>query len=206
MTAPPSFPSLAGQGWSITKKPTFHTLIAAHASGREVRDALYQNPIWDFELVFEALDSTPTGSYGAAGPQSLQSLMGLFLSCQGQLSTFLYTDPTDCSVGAQPIGTGDGATLTFAMVRSMGAFSEPVGWVTNVSQLTINGAPLSSGWSIIAPNTLVFAAAPASGAAIAASFTYAFQCRFAEDVVVFEQFMSGLWKADSVKFRSVRDF
>ncbi len=206
MTTPPSFPALAGQGWSITKKPTFNTLIAGHTSGREVRDALYQNPIWEFELVFDALDSTTGGTYGGVGAQSLQTLMGLFLSCQGQYSTFLYTDPSDCSVSAQSIGTGDGVKTAFTMVRSMGAFSEPVGWVTNVSQIILNGAPLSTGWSVSAPNTLTFATAPNSGASIAASFTYAFQCRFAEDSVVFEQFMSGLWKTDSVKFRSVRDF
>ncbi len=47
MTTPPSFPTLAGLGWSSHKKPTFSTLVAPHVSGREVRDALYQNPIWD---------------------------------------------------------------------------------------------------------------------------------------------------------------
>ena len=42
MTTPPSFPSLAGQGWSVHKKPIFSTIVASHVSGREVRDALYQ--------------------------------------------------------------------------------------------------------------------------------------------------------------------
>src|SRR5579862_2349234 len=47
---PPSFPTLAGLGWSVHKKPVFSTVVASHVSGREVRDALYQNPIWQFEL------------------------------------------------------------------------------------------------------------------------------------------------------------
>src|SRR5580658_9817490 len=96
MTTPPSFPTLAGLGWSVHKKPVLSTIVASHVSGREVRDALYQNPIWQFELTFNALDSA--SSYIGVGAQSLQSLMGFFLQCQGQYSTFLYTDPTDSAV------------------------------------------------------------------------------------------------------------
>ena len=57
MTTPPSFPTLTGLGWSVHKKPLFSTIVAAHVSGREVRNALYQNPIWQFELTYEGLDS-----------------------------------------------------------------------------------------------------------------------------------------------------
>ena len=94
MTMPPSFPTLPGLGWSVHKKPVFSTLVASHVSGREVRDALYQNPIWQFELTFDALSSSPT-SYPGAGANSLQALMGFFLQMQGQFGTFLYNDPTD---------------------------------------------------------------------------------------------------------------
>ena len=55
--APPSFPKLAGQGWSVHKKPSFATIVAPHASGREVRAALYQYPIWQFEAAFDGLAS-----------------------------------------------------------------------------------------------------------------------------------------------------
>ena len=47
-------------------------------------------------------------------------------------------------------------------------------------------------------------AEPMSGAAIAASFAYAFLCRFDEDAAEFEQAMQNLWRLDSLKFRSVR--
>jgi hypothetical protein len=68
----------------------------------------------------------------------------------------------------------------------------------------LNNVLQSSGWSLSQPNSLVFTSAPASGAAVTATFTYAFQCRFADDNLDFEQFMQNLWKADSVKFKSVR--
>src|ERR1700689_4818863 len=109
MTTPPSFPTLAGLGWSVHKKPAFSTVVASHVSGREVRDALYQNPIWQFELTIDALSSSPA-SYPGAGVNSLQTLMGFFLQMQGQFGTFLYADPTDNAVTGEAIATGDGAT------------------------------------------------------------------------------------------------
>lgn len=203
MTQPPAFPTLPGQGWSVHKKPTFSTLVAKHTSGREVRDQLWQYPLWEFEATFDALASDSV-SYPGLGAQSLQSLMGLFLQCQGQFGTFLYTDPTDNSVTNQGVATGDGATTIFTLPRTLGGFIEPVGWVTNLASVSLGGVNQSSGWSLTTPNSLVFATAPASGALIAANFSYAFQCRFLEDTQDFEQFMQNLWALKSLKFRSVR--
>lgn len=122
----PVFPVLPGQGWSVHKKPAFATIVAPHVSGREVRDALYVNPIWEFETSFDGMDSS-SSSYPGLGAQSLQSLMGLFLQCQGQFGTFLYYDPTDYSVSGQVFGTGNGSTTSFQLLRTLGGFGE---WVT----------------------------------------------------------------------------
>ena len=152
MSALPVFPQLAGQGWSVHKKPTFSTLVASHVSGREVREALYANPIWQFELTFNGLDGTANGQYGGLGASSLQSLMGLYLQCQGQYAEFLYYDASDYAVSAQPFGTGDGTTKTFQLQRSLGAFSEPVSQPLTSSAPTlfqVAGAP-----AFYAPNNL----------------------------------------------------
>lgn len=203
MTTPPSFPTLAGLGWSVHKKPVFSTIVASHVSGREVRDALYQNPIWQFELTFDGLSSSPT-SYSGLGANSMQTLMGFFLACQGQYGTFLYTDPSDSAAADVTFAVGDGTTSVFTFSRYMGAFLEPVGWVTGVSNVYLNGANQASGWSLSTPNSLVFTSAPGSGVSVAATFTYAFECRFDPDDQDFEEIMSNLWKVDSVKFKSVR--
>jgi hypothetical protein len=203
MTTPPSFPTLAGLGWSVHKKPVFSTLVASHVSGREVRDALYQNPIWQFELTYDALSSSPV-SYPGAGANSLQTLMGFFLQMQGQFGTFLYADPTDNIATNVSFATGDGTTTVFPFSRFLGAFLEPVGWVTSVSNVSLNGVNQPSGWTLSTPNSLVFAAAPASGVSIAATFVYAFECRFDSDDQDFEEFMLNLWQVESIKFRSLR--
>jgi len=177
--------------------------VASHVSGREVRDALYANPIWQFECTFEGLDSS-SSAYPGLGPRSLQTLMGFFLQCQGQFGTFLYTDPTDNSATNQNFATGNGATTTFTFARSLGGFLEPVGWVTGVTTVYLNGNNQPSGWSLSPPNSIVFTTPPGAGVLIGATFAYAFQCRFDADDLDFEELMQNLWEAKSVKFRSVR--
>ena len=81
------------------------------------------------------------------------------------------------------------------------AWQEPTGGL--VAGAAVPAAD-STGWTFTAPNTLTFAGVPLTGTAIAASFAYAFQCRFDGDDLDFEQFMANLWRAESVKFRSVR--
>jgi uncharacterized protein (TIGR02217 family) len=202
MSTPPSFPVLAGQGWSVHKRPTFSTRIANHVSGREVRQSLYAYTLYEFELTFDGLSSD--AAYPGIGASSLQSLMGLYLQCEGQYGTFLYTDPTDNAVAGQGIATGDGATTSFIFQRTFGGFIEPVGWVSSVANVYLNGVAQTSGWSLAQPNTLSFTAAPATGAVVTADFSYAFVCRFLDDQEDFEEFMSGLWQVQSLKFRSVK--
>ena len=201
MTPPPNFPTLPGQGWSVHKKPVFSTRVASHVSGREVRAGLYAHPLYEFELTFNGLDSL--GGFPGLQSQSLQTLMGFFLTAQGQLNSFLYADPTDSAVSGQAIGTSDGSTTAFTLGRTIGAYYEPVSYATAISSVTISGVSTSA-YTLTAPNTITFTTAPASGAAIAWTGTYAFQCRFLDDQMDFEEVMSGAWQNKSVKFRSIR--
>lgn len=203
MTVPPSFPILPGQGWSVHKKPSYSTRVASHVSGREVRAPFYSNTLYEFELTFDGLASN------AARPglftNSLQSLMGLYLQVQGQYGTFLYTDPTDntqaTSISAVP-ATGDGTNKIFALQRTLGGVTEPVSWITGTPVVLDNGA--AAGAFTVSGNTIVFTTAPLAGHTIAATCTFAFNCRFLDDQADFENFMNNLWMVSSLKFRSVK--
>jgi hypothetical protein len=172
-------------------------------SGREVRSPYFAQTLYEFEVSFDALAASSGAALAGLGANSLQTLLGFYLSCQGQYGTFLYVDPTDSSVLNQTIGLGDGATTNFALQRTLGPYTEPVSWATGVSAVTLNGAA-QTGWSLTSPNLLTLPSAPAAGVTIAASFTYAFLCRFLDDQEDFENVMSGLWQVASLKFRSVR--
>jgi hypothetical protein len=205
MTTPPSLPSLAGLSWSRHKKPGFSTRVASHVSGREARVALMSYPLYEFEAVYNGLASSATAAFAGLGASSLQNLMGFFLQLQGQFGTFLYVDMDDNTVTGQAFATGDGSTTSFTMMRSLGGFLEPVGWVTAIANVYLNGTvQSSSGYSLITPNSLVFTSAPASGATVSGDFSYAFNCRFLDDQMDFEEFMASLWRLESMKFRSVK--
>jgi uncharacterized protein (TIGR02217 family) len=201
--APPVFPTLAGQGWSVHKRPSFATRVASHVSGREVRSAYYAQTLYEFELTYDALLASSNPALAGLGASSLQTLLGFYLACQGQLGTFLYVDPTDSAVINQPVGSGDGSTAAFTLQRTLGGFSEPVSWVTGVNGVFVNGAA-QSGWALATPNILTLAVPPPTGAVVTASFAYAFACRFLDDQQDFENIMSGLWQLKALKFRSVR--
>lgn len=142
MTTPPILPVLPGQGWSVHKKPAFSTRVATHPSGREVRAGLYAHALYEFELTFNGLDSS--GAFAGLQAQSLQTLMGFFLTAQGQLNSFLYLDPTDNAAANQGIGVGDGTTTTFTLGRALGGYYEPISYALNPTAPTIfnfgNGA------------------------------------------------------------------
>jgi hypothetical protein len=117
------FPALLGLAFSVHKKPRFDTRIAKSVSGREVRNAFMQYPIWTFELTYDYLPDR------TAGVTDLKNLQGFFLKRQGSFDTFLYLDPDDNTAVAAPIGTGDGVTTQFYWARDMGGFVEPVGQI-----------------------------------------------------------------------------
>lgn len=198
-----NFPTLPGKGWSVHKKPLFSTRVANHVSGREVRQPLYANGLYEFELTIDGLDGN--GSFPGLAAHSLQSLMGLYLQCRGQADTFLYTDPDDNLATNQVIGTGDGSNKTFTFQRMIGGVTEPVSWVTGTPVVYDNGTLVNGSlWTLTAPNILAFTTAPVNLHVITATFSYAFNCRFLDDQEDFEEVMSGLWQVQSLKFRSVR--
>ena len=196
----PVFPNLPGQSFA-RKAPVSATNVALHDSGRETRTSIYGG-LYEFEVAFDGLAADGCSFPGLAS-HSLQAILGLYLQCLGGFGAFLYTDPNDNAVVNQAIGTGDGATTLFTLLRSIGAGMDGDFYVTSVAGVSVNSASASN-WTLVAPNLLSFATAPASGAPIVASFSFAFVCRFLEDAVDFENFAQNLWAAKSVKFRSVR--
>jgi hypothetical protein len=171
VTTPPLFPQLAGQGWSVHKRPSFSTRVASHVSGREVRSSLYAGTLYEFELTFDALASNglTTGATAGLGSNSLQTLLGFFLQCQGQFGSFLYSDPTDNTAQGQVFATGDGIATRFTLQRTLGGFTEPVSYVTKLNAVYANGV-VQAGWGLSAPNIVSLPSAPAAGVTLSADF------------------------------------
>jgi uncharacterized protein (TIGR02217 family) len=85
----------------------------------------------------------------------------------------------------QLIGTGDGTTATFPLVKSYGGLADPqVRPITRPRAgtvvVSVAGA-LATGWTLGDGGTIAFDAAPAAGAAIRAGFLFDVPVRFEQD-------------------------
>lgn len=206
------FPTLR-PGWTFNKAPQFKNQIQRSISGRELRIQYQTVPTWLFTLTYEILadefDTRQQGYSGGTTLNELRTLLGFYLAQQGTLNTFLFTDPTDYTVTNQNIGTGNGSTTTFQLVRTMGVsggeFNEPIIAPNVVSDVYVNGVVVSPGdYSVnYGTGVITFTSAPGSGLAVTATFTYYFVVRFSDDSQEFENFAWQLWQAKTIKLQSV---
>jgi uncharacterized protein (TIGR02217 family) len=213
------FPTtLKGLKWDQAKTPIFSTRIQKSTSGRSLRAALYQYPIYQYDLSYEVLRDT-------VALNELQTLMGFYLSRQGAFDSFLYIDPSDNKVAGQAIGTGDTVTAAFQLVRTYGGFAEPCldiqapGSPLPVLNVYVNAVLQDpSYYSIKASDgstsyfnggLLTFGIGHIPGAApITADFSYYKRVCFIEygegSGDSFSQFMYNLWELKKLSLETVR--
>jgi|SRR5579875_716535 len=201
------FPTLAGLGWSVTRREIWKTRQQEAISGKETRIADWSYPRHQWSLGFDFLRQ---GALSGASYGEFALLAGFFDLRQGAFDSFLYTDADDNAVTGQAIAIGDGTTAAFDLVRGFGGYAEPILAPNVVSAVYLNGVAQGTssytvnGWGSAAPGTLVFASAPGAGVAIAADFSFYFPCRFAADQMDFEKFMASLYSAKKVTFISLK--
>ena len=210
---PAIFPVLPGLAYSVIKRPSFFNASAASISGREIRVAYAQYPLWEWDLTFDYLPDEPTASSATAS--DLQQLMGFYLSQSGGFGGFLFKDPDDHTVTAQVIGTTDGVTTQYTLIRTYGGSdgtgTEPVGYVdTGATFAVYLDGVLASGasYNVVTTNpvsqVLAFTSAPAAGHVITVTYTYYYYVRFKDDTYEFEKFMDKLWSQRLLTLKSLR--
>ena len=202
------FPALPGLGWSVTKAPRFSTRIQRAVTGRELRALDQPWPIWTWTLTYTLLrDKWDTRAIigPGVGYDELRSLAGFFLQQQGSFQPFLFDDPTDDSVTAQPLGIGNSSATQFQLVRTMPGFAEPVTAPNAVTAIYFNGILQSPSGYSVDPDTgiVTFVTPPPAGQAITADFTYRFRVRFAADTAEFDNFMYQFWQLKRLRLQSV---
>jgi uncharacterized protein (TIGR02217 family) len=201
------FPTLAGLGWSVKRTALWKTRTQESVSGKRTRTAFWSYPRWQWELTFDVLRQ---GALSGTSYAEFAQLAGFFNARQGAFDSFLYQDPDDRQAIGQLIGTGDGATTTFQLVRSFGGYVEPVfaSVADGVRPVYVNGVPVASlavgAWGSAAPGLVTFSTAPPAGAAVTADFNFCWPCAFDDDALDFEKFMATLYQAKSVKFSSLK--
>lgn len=198
------FPSLIGLEWNVTRDPIWSSQIQDALSGAQTALSFWSYPKWAWKISFSYLPSTAT-------QQDMQTLAGFFNIMQGRFDSFLYQDADDSAIVGQALGTGDGTTLTYQLVRAFGGFIEPILAPHTVSKVYVDGIDqvghwTVSNWGTATPGLITFAGghAPTAGKAVTADFSFYFPVRFDSDQISFTNFMSKMWSNSSIKFTSIK--
>ena len=202
-------PVLPGVSYPVSRSPVFASTVQQNISGKETRIALQSFPRWKWELSYNILRSS-------AALAEYQALVGFFNSRLGSFDTFLYLDADDHSVTGQAIGSGNGSTTVFQLVRAFGGFVEPMlapniagtinvylnGTLQSPSTYTVNGWGTSNSNG---PGSIVFNTAPANGVAITADFSYYWPCRMSADTLATSLMMNQFYEVKKFAFTSVKN-
>ncbi len=195
-------------GRDATVIPEFSTSVALTASGHERRNSLWS----DARLRFDV-------GPGIRSEAELGVLLAFFRARRGAARGFRLRDPSDFSSNAmtgataasdQLLGVGDGLTASFALVKHYGAgealqtrrITRPEPGSVTVS---VDGATVTSGWTLDPAGIIVFAEAPAAGADVRAGFRFDVPVRFAEDRLEIAGAAFAAGEAPSVPVIEVRE-
>ena len=163
-----AFPLALGREAEVA--PAFSTQVVASAGGRETRNALWA----------EARTSYDVGP-GVRSEADVAALLAFFRARGGAARGFRLRDPFDWQARDERIGTGDGVTRRFALVRRYGEMARRITRpVAGSVSVQVAGAAVHGFW-VEAGGVVVLDHAPAAGAAVRASFDFDVPVRFAED-------------------------
>ena len=165
--------------------PKRSTQVVELASGDEERNASWANSRRVYDV-----------AYGIRKSDDLAAVVAFFEARNGKLYGFRFKDwadyksclPSQISAPTdQAVGTGDGATVDFQLVKSYA--SGGVSWVRKITKpvtgtvrIAVGGIEAASGWTVDTTTGIVtFDAAPGAGAVITAGFQFDVPVRFDTD-------------------------
>ncbi len=209
------FPQLRGLTLEYTVRPTFDTIVQKAADRSTTRLQIDPYPLWEYDLTFGFVSNDtrynlPNNHTNPTNKTDYEQIVGLFLACGGQRDTFLFDlaqltlRPNDSSVTNVQIGTGDGTTTAFQLVRPLGGFLDLVDNPIESSIKVVAGASAAT-VSSVAAGMVTLAAAPAAGAAVRASFKWLHRLRFVNDQEEFQAMWFNLYQRDKLKLIQERN-
>lgn len=171
-------------GFEAAGGPEFATDVVELASGHEQRNSQWARA----RLRYEA-------GIGVRSDADLARLVAFFRARRGQAFAFRFRDPMDWTSAApgdaisaadQWLGTGDGLTLSFPLVKRYGSgddaevrrITRPV---PGTVQVAVDGLIQPAGWTLADGGVVRFESPPPPGAAVTAGFAFDVPVRFATD-------------------------
>lgn len=164
--------------------PERRTEIATLGSGFEERNAVWAHSRRRYDA-----------GLGIRTLAQLSAVIAFFEERRGRLTGFRFRDPLDFSSAApgvgvaatdQPLGTGDGTTRRFALVKTYGAAFDPYVRpirkpVAGTVKVAVGGVATTAFALDLSDGAVVLDAAAAAGAAVTAGFQFDVPVRFDMD-------------------------
>jgi uncharacterized protein (TIGR02217 family) len=163
-----AFPLALGR--EVEVMPGFATDVVTAAGGRETRNAGWA----------EARTTYDVGP-GVRSEADIRALLGFFRARMGAARGFRLRDPFDAEGAGEVLGTGDGATRRFALVRRYGEQARRITRPVAGSVSVAVGGVATQGFVVEAGGFVTLDVAPVAGAVVTASFLFDVPVRFAED-------------------------
>lgn len=192
--------SLPGVTFNRTKTPVFSSRVLTARNGKEQRALNWAFPKWEFKLEYEFLREAVNTEF--------QTLVGFVLAQQGQFNPFYYQDPYDNTAVGQTLGTADGITTVFRLIRNIGGFVDLIYYAPTITAVYFNGVAQSSGWAASASgsygnDSITFSSPPTAGVVVTADYTFKYVCRFKADTTDFSQLWYQFWECKELTFTTV---
>jgi len=189
------FPVLSGMEYPVNRFPVLNTTRHAARSGRRTALPHWTAPLYDFELSFSYLGAEAS----RLDWQTLEGFWKTTMVTPGQFFQFAFREDASCT--NESLGTGNGVTTVYQLVRTLGGFVEPVlAALTGVFK--VNGVTVTA--TINAGGTVTFAAPPGNGLAITWTGTFNWLCQWDQDTAEFSNFAYLFWELKKLTFRSSR--
>jgi uncharacterized protein (TIGR02217 family) len=172
-------------GFGASGGPEFSTQIVVTGSGHEQRNSQWSDALVHYDA-----------GVGIRSEADLLALLAFFRARRGQAHGFRFRDPIDhssapgsvISATDQRLGTGDGGSTRFALVKHYGdgddtqtrRITRPIEASVKVA---IDGVPQTMGWALAALGQVDFETPPPPGAMVTAGYDFDVPVRFAADRV-----------------------
>ncbi len=164
------FPLALGREAEVA--PETSTAVVTSASGTEARNAEWA----------EARTRYDVGP-GVRSEADIAALLGFFRARMGPARGFRLRDPFDWQAVDEAIGTGDGATVSFQLVRHYGGVTRRITRpVAETVRVFVDGVEAGD-FALGAGGVVTLDDAPGEGVAVTASFVFDVPVRFAEDTL-----------------------
>ncbi len=201
---PMIFPSAAGD--QIFRTVQTPAKILRRADGQDYRYSR-GNAFREYEIVTAKLSR-----------RRLEEITAMFITTNGGQKGFLFSDPHDYTSdtnGYAPdffaqsapgkIGTGDGVTVAFQLVKQYGQetrkirFPEPGTVRTEINDIPVSDTLFSLGEN----GMLIFNTPPANGAILRAAFQFYTPCQFTGLKIGFETLSAHIAEGKKITFREI---